>query len=136
MNEPRVNLAQLLVPEAEALDGAGGEVLDEDIGLGEQGVKDLLALRVLEVEGEALLVAIEPDEVARHSVDRRIVAAREIAGARPFDLDHPGPEVRELPRGERRRHGLLTADDGDSRQGLVRLHRLSKLVSARTSRTR
>ena len=43
---------------------------------------------------------------------RRVVPAREIAGARALDLDHPSAEVRELACGKRRRDGLLERDDG------------------------
>src|SRR5207249_1719491 len=51
-----------------------------------------------------------------HAVDHRVVAAREVAGARPFDLDDARAKIRKLPRRKRRSHRLLDGDHGDSLQ--------------------
>jgi hypothetical protein len=87
-----------------------------------------LRLRMLDVEREALLRAIGPDEMRRETVDALVVAAREIADAGPLDLDHPRAEIGELARGERRGDRVLERDDGDSFQ---RSHRSNVLVVGR-----
>ena len=44
--------------ESEAVDNAGGEVVDEDIALGEKGVHEFLAVLVTKIDGGAELVAV------------------------------------------------------------------------------
>ena len=77
-------------------------------------VEDVLRPRVLDVERQAFLGAVEPDEVRGHALDRLVVVAREIADLGPLDLDHARAEVGEVARGERRRHRLLQRDDRDA----------------------
>ncbi len=48
------------------------------------------------------------------AVDPLVVAAGEIAGTGPLDLDHPCAEVGQLARAERRGDGVLEADHGDA----------------------
>src|SRR5262249_23635419 len=69
-----------------------------------------------QVERQAFLGAVGPYEVRRQSLDRAVVAASGVAAAGPLDLDDPGPELGELPRGERAGDDLLERDDGDSVQ--------------------
>ena len=62
------------------------------------------SLGVLDVGDQALLAAVQPDEIAGQPVRRGIVAAREIA-LRPLDLDHPragiGKAGTAIGRGDR-----------------------------------
>src|SRR4029453_2733510 len=51
--------SQLLAPEPEALGGPGLEVLDQHVGPGRQGPGRPPALLVLEVQGDAALVAVD-----------------------------------------------------------------------------
>ena len=62
--------------------------------LGERGV-----VRVLEVEGDRALVAVDAQVVGRDAVaDRRLPGAGVVA-ARALDLDHLGAEVGQQHRG-------------------------------------
>ena len=65
------------------------------------------------IERQRFLRAVQPDEMARQSLNGGVVAAREIAIARPLDLDDPRAEIRELSRRKRHRHGLFERDHGD-----------------------
>ena len=77
---------------------------------------------LLEVELDALLAAVQPDEVAGLAVHGPVVAAGEVAGAGPLDLDHARAEVGELAGGERRGHRLLQGDDGEAAAARARGH--------------
>ncbi len=85
--------------------------------LRDQPRENFRGLRVLHVERQAFLRAVEPHEVRRQAFDRLIVVAREIADAGTLDLDHARAEIRELARRERRRDRLLERDDRDSVKG-------------------
>ena len=62
------------------------------------------------VEGDAALAAVQPNEMAADAVDVVVVGAGEIAVAGPLDLDHVGAHVRQMPRAQRRRHGVFQRD--------------------------
>ena len=97
---------------------AGREVLHEHVGRRHQPEQQLAPPWVLGVERERLLVAVDPDEVRAQAVDAVVVAAGEVAGVRPLDLDHPRAEVGELPGRVRRGDRLFERDDGDSTKRL------------------
>ena len=103
--------------------GAGGEVLHQDVGLGEQAAEDGRRVGVLQVEAEAFLAAVGPDEVRGQAFDARVVGAREGTDAVPLDLEHARAEVGQLAGAERRRDGVLEGDGGDACE---RLHRVQK----------
>src|SRR5699024_7346938 len=119
MDEARVDRPQISSTEAEALGGAGGEVLDEDIGRSNELMQDLEPVGALEVERQTLLVAVDPHEMAGEPVDRRVVSAGEVTDFWTFDLDDSGAEVGQLPGGELSSDGLLATDYGNSRQRQV-----------------
>ena len=108
--------AELLGAQAQPLGRAGREVLHEDVGPGQQGGQRRLAVGALHVELHRLLAPVQPDEIARLAEHGPVVAAGEVAAARPLDLDDPGAEVGELPGGEGHRDGLLQRDHHDPRQ--------------------
>ena len=62
VDHTRVDLADRGVAEAEALQHAGPEVLEQDVGRDEERAEDLLPARSLQVESQAPLVAVEGDE--------------------------------------------------------------------------
>ncbi len=103
--------AQFDRAQAEPLRRAGGEVLHEDVGLLHQSVEHRLRTRMLHVEREALLGAVDPDEMRGLSLHRAVVAARRVAAAGPLDLDDARAQLRQLARAERARDDLLQADD-------------------------
>jgi hypothetical protein len=69
---------------------------------------------MLEVEREAFLGPIDPDEMRRLPVHPRIVGAREISHAGALDLDHSGAEIGQLACAKRRRDGMFQRNDGDA----------------------
>ncbi len=105
--------AQRVGVEPEPRHGAGDQVLHEHVGGVDQPVQQRAIARVLDVELEALLAAIEPDEVRAVTVDGAVVRAREIADTGALDLDHACAEVGQVTGGERRRDRLLEGDDRD-----------------------
>ena len=69
---------------------------------------------LLQVQRQAFLGAVGPDEVRGQAAHALVVAAREVAAARALDLDHARAQVGQLARGERRGDGVFERDDGDA----------------------
>ena len=114
---PGVALARLDTVDstnAEARRRAGCEVLNENIGTADQLRQNVLRLRMLDVERQAFLRTVEPDEVGGLTLDGLVIIAREIADAGSFDLDHARAEVGELAGAERSSHRLFERDDRDA----------------------
>ena len=111
---------QLVCAEAEASGRAGGQVLDEDVGPGHEAAQDLFGLVLPQVQGQRLLGAVEPDEVAGHALDRFVVTPGEVPYAGALDLDDPRAEVGELAGGEGGGDRLLEGDDRDPFQREIR----------------
>ena len=103
IDEPRVGRGKAFVTETEALHHAGAEVLDHDIGIGGKSAEIGLARLGLEVEHDALLRAVEADEIPRPLVLRIIRPERPVRarGVTPgvLDLDDLGAMVGEHHRG-------------------------------------
>jgi len=106
-------LSQGLRAKAEPLGRARSEVLDEDVGVLDEAAQYLLGAILLEVEGEGLLGAVEPDEVAGEALDGTVVGSGEVSYLGALDLYHSGAKVGELARGERRGDRLLQRYDRD-----------------------
>ena len=117
-DQPPVFFAQCPGAEAGARGRARREVLDEHVGLRDQPVQKRGVPGILDVGDEALLAPVQPDEIGREPVDRRVVASREIAlGA--FDLDDARARVRETRRAIGRGDRLF---EGNDEQAGERLH--------------
>ena len=113
---------QRLDAEAEPLEHAGAEVLDEDVGPVDEREQHVLVGRVLEVEGDRLLVAVGRQEVRRLAPslladEGRSPAAGVVPAARRLDLDDPGALVGEHHRRVRPGEGAGEVDDEDVREG-------------------
>jgi hypothetical protein len=120
-DDRRLLLGQHVIAETEARGCAGREVLHHDIRLFQhESLEHLGRLGVLDVERQALLRAVGPDEMRGEAAHPGVVAAREVAGAGTLDLDDAGAEVGELACRERCRDRMLERDDGES---FERLHR-------------
>jgi hypothetical protein len=116
-DQARMARAQLGAAEAGSAHGAGGKVLDEDIRLGEDTLQQRLVVGRLDVEAEALLAAVQPDEIGGQAVAGGVVLAREVAlGA--LQLDDARPCVGEFGGAGGRGHRLFHRDD---EQALERL---------------
>ncbi len=121
-HQARVAGLERLDAEAEPVEHAGAEVLHQHVGPVDQPEQDVLVGRVLEVEGDRLLVAVAGEEVGR--LDRlgvahegRTPAAGVVPGAGRLDLDHPGAEVTEHHPGVRPGEGAGEVDDEDVLEG-------------------
>ena len=75
MDDPRVERPQGFIIEAEALQGFGHEILDDDIGAAHQLAHQLGPARARHVEGDRLLVAIDREVIGGDAAH---------AGRRPF----------------------------------------------------
>ena len=105
IDQPRVDLAQRVVAEAQPRHHAGAELLDQHIGALDQWHQPVAVGAVLEVQHQAFLAAVEHGEHRGLAVEARLVAAHVLA-ARPLDLDHLRAglgqhQCRERPRQER-----------------------------------
>ena len=97
IDQPRIDLAQRLVAEPEAVHHAGAEILDQDIGFRDQPMNERDRIGILEVEREASLSRIELAEIGAVAVaDRR--AQPHVVAFRRLDLDHLRADVGQQPR--------------------------------------
>ena len=94
IDDAGVDLLDLVIAQAQPLDGAGRHVLDGDIGLLQQTADDLEPARRLEVQGHRFLVGVELMEIPRVGLGALQPAAG-IARARALDLHHLGAEPGE-----------------------------------------
>src|ERR1700712_3734928 len=91
VNDPWLARADGVVAEAVALDCAGTEALDEDIGAVGQSPQDLLALRRFQVDREAALAQRAVQRIGRVVLVGAAKDARPVAAVmRGLDLDHIG----------------------------------------------
>jgi len=110
VDQPRIHAAQGHGADAQALGHAGAEVLDHHVGRGGQGGDGLRGIGVLEVEHQALLVAVERREQAAHAFAHGADVAVVIARGR-LDLDDLGPQVGQQGRGQRARQHAAEVED-------------------------
>jgi hypothetical protein len=104
IDDARVDFLDRLVVDAELFGDARPEILDDDVGRGGELHEYFLALRLLHVERDALLVAIEHRKAIALVVDLGLEAARAVAFGKSFDLGHVGAHVREHQRAVRSGH--------------------------------
>ena len=98
VDEARVDLIQAVVAQSEAPQGAGTPVVQQDVGLGDHALEGLLAAGVAQVDGHALLVAVQSqvagaDPLAFGAVDEGAVGAAPLSHAGTLDLDDLGAHV-------------------------------------------
>ena len=104
--------------DLKALQYAGAEVVENDIGLGHEGVEGLAAFLGAEIERDAPLVAIETEEVGALTIEEiRAQLARGVPRARLLDLDDVGAEVGQEPACERPPKDGGELEDADVLQG-------------------
>ena len=97
-----------------ALARRGRQVLDEDVGAGNEGVERRPIRRIRQIELEALLAAVGPHEIRRLTVHGRVVAPGEVTDAGSLDLEHGRTQVGEVTRCQRRSDGVFERDDDDT----------------------
>ena len=114
-NHPRVELADALPGEAHAVERARSEILHEDIAFLDQGLEDRLAFRMLGVDRDRALVAVEHREVqAVRSRNVAQLAARDVPLACAFDLDDVGAQPGEKLRARRTRLHVREVEDANA----------------------
>ena len=110
-----IAFAQHVVTEIPLLQGAGPEVLDDDVGLLDEVEEELAALGLAQVQRHGLLVARvdRPEEVV--SVEFGLTpGAQRIWGAWWLDLDDLGAHVAQQSPGERSGDQRADLDDPDA----------------------
>ena len=100
IDQPREIRSEGLVFQAEFGHGAGLEVFHHHVRAGQQFLNDPPAFRVLQVDGQALLVAVEVQVSHRHSVGARTEVAGAVALQR-LQLDHFRAHVAQHLRAKR-----------------------------------
>ncbi len=124
VDEPRVDGAQLVIAEVPTLQQLDAHVGEEDVRFLGEAVQHLAAFLLLQIDGDALLVAVDDQEILvpvrhRQRLDAAHAAAL-IAAVRPLDLDHLGAEIGEVLR----RHRSLEPDGQiDDANPFQRLHK-------------
>jgi len=118
-DDPRVHRGEPVVVEAEPLHEPGGEVLGHHVRPLDQPQEEGVALRLLEVDGDAALVGVEEQEEHRVEAGHlRPVAPRLLAAGR-LDLDDVGAEpAQELGAGGARLE-LGEIQDPDAGQRVI-----------------
>ena len=116
-NELRVPRREIGMAQAEPCRGTRREVLQQHIGAVDQPIQHLRRVGMLQVQRDAALAAIEPDEEAGLAMHEAVVATREIALAGALHLDYVGAEVGQVAAADRRRHRVFQRDDADAFQG-------------------
>ena len=106
--------AQGFVAQAQPPRSTRGQVLNQNVGTLQQAGEHLHRHRLLQVQRQALLGAVGPDEVRGQAAHPVIVGAREIPRTRALDLDDARAQVGKLARAQRRGDRMLERDDGDA----------------------
>ena len=73
-------------------------------------------LRVFQIQRNALLAAVGPDEMRGEAARAMVVGARKIAASGALDLDHARAVVRQMAGGEWRGDRVLQGDDDNAVQ--------------------
>ena len=100
-HDVRVGGLELVVAEAPAFEGAGAEVLGDEVGARDELEEEVTAARGAHVEGDRLLVPRQRRPVERVALPEGVDGAQGVAGAGQFDLDDLGAEVPEERGAER-----------------------------------
>ena len=116
INQPRIQLAELFITEPKPAGDTRRIILEENIRALRQLLQNLPPLFFLDVDGQAALVAIEPNVTGRKPLHHRIPGANHVADAGPLDFDHFRAHVSEQAGRKRARQHLLESQDLDSIQ--------------------
>ena len=99
IDQPRVDLGQRGVADAEPVHHAGAEILHDHVGVGDQALDDLDRRRLLQIQGQAALVAVDRQPGRRHPAVRPLARQRRAAhvlALAAFHLDDLGAEQGKL----------------------------------------
>jgi hypothetical protein len=118
-DELRVDPGQRRRVEAPPVERAGAEVLQQRVGAREQREDGVAALRLLEVQRDRALAAVDGAEQHRGVPGVQAPVAELVAGARSLDLDDLGAEVGEQAARRRRGDEVAELDDPQPGEGTV-----------------
>src|SRR5215472_5723196 len=124
VDEPREALGERLGAEPHLLEGAGTEILDQDVGTSDQIQQPLDVGGPLEIEGDAALVGVDGEEARRDALPEGRTPAARVVTLGPLDLDDVGAHVAEDLRCDGPGQILRNLDDGDpvEREHALSLH--------------
>ena len=103
---------QFIGAQTEALGRARRKILDKHIRVRDEFRQYLFCCIFFDIQCEAFLIAVKPQEIPRLAQHFLIVTTGEIADFGPFDFDHARALLRELTRADRRGDGLFQGDYG------------------------
>ena len=115
VNQSLVHRPRLLRPEAEPLERAGSKVFHQHVGRLNQLGQERLAFDRFQIDGDALLVAVDAEKIRAPAADERRPLARIVAVPGILDLDHLGAHVAEQHRAQR--PGQHTREVEDAQPG-------------------
>ena len=102
----RVTVTQVGRREPETTKGAGRQVLDKYVSAAQQVMQQLLILVITQVQGDAFLTRIQPDEVGALTFNQGIEPSGKVT-LLTFNFDDPCPFFGHAPGHIGRRNRLL-----------------------------
>ena len=117
IDQAGIEFGQLLIREAEAVHGARPEIFGENVGLPHHVEEDGAVGILLEIQGDALLPAVDKAEVQRLALVEGTESARVITVAGRLDLDHARAEIGQDRRSEWAVQHVCQVDDEQAREG-------------------
>ena len=90
--------------------------LGRHVRSGEKARQYCSGIRVLHIQSQAFLGAVEPNEMRRLTEHRLVVSASKVADLRPLDLDDTRAQIGQLPCSKGSRDSLFQRDYGYSLQ--------------------
>ncbi|MNS97118.1 hypothetical protein D3C72_1314410 [compost metagenome] len=112
IDEPRIDPCERLVTQVQAFHGVGRKILHQHVRRLDQLQQYRSATRILQVNGDAALVAVEIAEVTRPEA---LQTPRPIA-VHGLDLDHVGAQVRQHHAARRPHHRVPEIQHANARQ--------------------
>ena len=125
VDDPRVDLSQGLVADAEPVENAGPKALEHDVVMRGQAQEGVAAGVGLQVDADRALAAVER-QVERRAGAEGLLGVGAVVGRRPahvvpaarvLDLDHIGPEVGQQQRAEAARQQTGEIQNPDVAKG-------------------
>ena len=101
IDQPRVDRLQRLIAQAQARHDTGAELLEQDVMALDQLTHNLQRLGLLEVQGQAALVAIEVGVAGRGATIMGRQHTQQVHPRGRFDTQHLGAHVRQHQGGKR-----------------------------------
>src|SRR5437764_10285753 len=116
VDEARVDSRQRLVAKPEPVHDARAVILDEDVRVGNETAQDVGARLLLQVDDEALLVAVDAEEIVALARDKGRKLPRLVPEPRRLDLQHLGAEITEALGAKRPGQDAGQIDDPEPRE--------------------